>query len=90
MASLTPPPGRVVAFPGSRVGACPGADTPQPPRPGPRGLRSEVVDLTGSHGGAEDQNCIPQESILPVSLNQLSVTRSFQVPLAATEEALTV
>lgn len=43
-----------------------------------------------SSGRGSGQNCRAQESILPVSAPARSATRSFQTPLATSEEAFTV
>lgn len=57
-------------------------------RPGavPRG-RGRVREL---RPGGAGQNCSPQESIFPTSCAALSLTRSFHVPLAVSDDALTV
>ncbi|MFK4597897.1 hypothetical protein RKD30_004564 [Streptomyces pristinaespiralis] len=57
-----------------------------------------LLGLSSAHGpngfmastGSLTQNWSAQESIFPVSYDALSLTRSFQVPLAASDDAFTV
>lgn len=49
----------------------------------------QAVEVTGDGSAADRQNFRLQESIFPVSCAALSLTRSFHVPSAVSEEAST-
>lgn len=73
----------------------------RPPLPAPQGPSYRTADLSDERRNvtasqprrvpaSRRQNCSAHESILPTSWAALSPTRSFQVPLATSDDAFTV